>query len=128
MMHKLFQGVENILCLHIYNILQYQCSSAEAECPCKKIQVPRERPYKVCGGKNRDRKGIVAASFKDLIVKARQKFSVDEIGSEEITLVLFEDRTEIGNTYLNCQTQSIVTLLSQMMRNTFKVCQTTRYF
>ena len=32
--------------------------------------LPRKgRPYKVCGGKSKDRKGIVAVSFKELVEK-----------------------------------------------------------
>jgi len=66
---------------------------SKSECPCKQLQLPRERPYKVCGGREGERKGIVARSFQELIEKSRKKFCLDE----EITLVLFEDRTEIDD-------------------------------
>ena len=31
----------------------------------------RGRPYKVCGGRHKDRKGIVAISFEDLVEKGK---------------------------------------------------------
>ena len=34
-------------------------------------QVIKGRPYKVCGGKTKDRKGIVATSFKELVEKGK---------------------------------------------------------
>ena len=69
-------------------------SEAEADCSS---QTRRARPYKVCGGsggKIKDRKGIVAATFQELVLKASHKFP--EAG-EDITLVLFEDKTEIDD-------------------------------
>ena len=37
-----------------------------------KATLPRKgRPYKVCGGKSKDRKGIVAESFKELVEKGK---------------------------------------------------------
>ena len=33
--------------------------------------VKKGRPYKVCGGKTKDRKGIVATSFKELVEKGK---------------------------------------------------------
>ena len=72
-------------------------SEAEADCSSQTQGARGGRPYKVCGGsggKIKDRKGIVAATFQDLVEKARQKFP--EAG-EDITLVLFEDKTEIDD-------------------------------
>ena len=43
--------------------------SEEKEKPAKK-----GRPYKVCGGKAKDRKGIVATSFKELVEKGEKEF------------------------------------------------------
>ena len=37
-------------------------------------QVKKGRPYKVCGGKTKDRKGIVASSFKELVGKGNYIF------------------------------------------------------
>ena len=37
-------------------------------------QVKKGRPYKVCGGKTKDRKGIVASSFKELVEKGKEYF------------------------------------------------------
>ena len=68
----------------------------EAEADCS-TSTRRARPYKVCGasgGKIKDRKGMVAATFEELVEKARQKFPD---AGEDITLVLFEDKTEIDD-------------------------------
>ena len=35
-------------------------------------QAKKGRPYKVCGGKTKDRKGIVATSFKELVEKGKE--------------------------------------------------------
>ena len=43
-------------------------SEAEAE------DSNRARPYKVCGGLTKERKGIVARSFQELLEKARKKY------------------------------------------------------
>ena len=75
-------------------------SEAEADCS---TTTSRARPYKVCwgsggsggsGGKIKDRKGMVAATFQELVEKARLKFPD---AGEDITLVLFEDKTEIDD-------------------------------
>ena len=66
---------------------------------------PVARPYKVCwgsAGKNKDRipfnynqlKGILATSYQELVQKAILKFP--EAG-KDFKLVLFEDKTEIGD-------------------------------
>ena len=71
-------------------------TSSEAEADCS-TTTRRARPYKVCGGsggKIKDRKGIVAATFRELVEKARQKFPD---AGEDVTLVLFEDKTEIDD-------------------------------
>ena len=34
-------------------------------------QVKKGRPYKICGGKTKERKGIVATSCKDLVEKGK---------------------------------------------------------
>ena len=70
--------------------------SSEAEADCS-TTTRRARPYKVCGGsggKIKDRKGMVAATFQELVEKARQKFPD---AGQDITLVLFEDKTEIDD-------------------------------
>jgi len=72
-------------------------SEAEADYDCSTTTTRRARPYKVCGGsggKIKDRKGIVAATFQELVEKARLKFPD---AGEDITLVLFEDKTEIDD-------------------------------
>ena len=70
---------------------------SEAEADCSGL-TRRARPYKVCSsgsdGKIKDRKGMVAASFQELVHKAKQKFPD---AGEDITLVLFEDKTEIDD-------------------------------
>ena len=47
-----------------------ECSLVE-----EKEVVKRGRPYKVCGGKSKDRKGIVAKSFKELVEKGKNNNS-----------------------------------------------------
>ena len=37
----------------------------------KETILRKGRPYKVCGGKSKDRKGIVAVSFKELVEKGK---------------------------------------------------------
>jgi len=58
--------------------------------------VRRDRPYKVCGGKSKDRKGIVASSFKELVEKAKNKFANEETDGD-LTLVLNDDKTEVDD-------------------------------
>ena len=38
----------------------------------RESQAKKGRPYKVCGGKTKDRKGIVATSFKELVEKGKK--------------------------------------------------------
>ena len=73
------------------------CGSEQQREIFPQAEARRARPYKVCGGsggKMKDRKGIVAASFQELVQKARHKFPD---AGEDITLVLFEDKTEIDD-------------------------------
>ena len=54
----------------------------------------RLRPYKVCGGETKVKKGIVAGTFQELVEKAKKKFPD---AGDDITLVLLEDKTEIDD-------------------------------
>ena len=49
----------------------YEDNSVKAE--EKKRPANKGRPYKVCGGKAKDRKGIMASSFKELVEKGERK-------------------------------------------------------
>ena len=65
------------------------CDSEQQREIFPQAEARRARPYKVCGGSGgnmKDRKGIVAASFQELVQKARHKFPD---AGEDITLVLF---------------------------------------
>ena len=72
-------------------VLTGMFSEAEADC-CSPLR--RARPYKVCGGRRRERKGMVASTFQELVEKAKKKFP--EAG-DDLTLVLLEDKTEIDD-------------------------------
>merc|ERR550532_3380085 len=60
-------------------------------------QQKKARPYKVQGSQGKERKGIVAGSFKELVEKARGKFPSEEQHGETLTLLLAEDRTEVDD-------------------------------
>ena len=68
-------------------------SEAEAQAE-EATSSSRLRPYKVCGGETKVRKGIVAGTFQELVEKAKKKFPD---AGDDITLVLLEDKTEIDD-------------------------------
>ena len=79
---------------------------SEAEADCSTCLTP-SRPFKVCGP-CKVRKGIVAATFQELLEKARQKFPD---AGEDVTLVLLEDKTEIDEEYFQSLEDNTVFLI-----------------
>ena len=80
--------------------------------PGTKAELPKKgRPYKVCGVRSKDRKGIVATSFKELVEKGNKRFCnyihyliltaklkfADEESVDDLTLVLNDDMTEVDD-------------------------------
>ena len=56
----------------VSSAIQYHRFEADSEINSDKTE--KGSPYKVCGGRSKDRKGIVATSFTELVEKGRRTF------------------------------------------------------